>query len=250
MGLVTLTEPRSSLEVSQVHLPMPRRREVLTGSLLLAITGVSELLKPRRMFERLSQDELSAAIPKTVGAYRFATSSGLVLPPKDELSEKLYDQVLTRVYLAPGKLPVMALFAYGSVQNLALELHRPDECYPQQGFAITEPETLRLNFGDRSIPASVLTARCAGGYVEQVVFWSRIGTQFPPSRTAQSLLVARENFAGRMPDGLLVRLSMPAVDRAAGLAAVGTFLADLDRVLSPLGRRIMLGEPDRKASGS
>ena len=220
----------------------PSRRDVLAGSLLLAVTAASTVLKPRRMFASITHDELSAVIPKQVGAYRFASSSGLVLPPRDELSEKLYDQVLTRVYVAPGKLPIMALFAYGSVQNLSLELHRPDECYPQQGFNITEPEILPLVFGGHRIPASILAAHRPDGYVEQVIFWSRIGDQFPSNRTAQSLLVAQENFAGRMPDGLLVRLSVPTADTAAAIAATDEYLTEMNRNLTPLGRRIVFGE--------
>lgn len=223
-------------------LPHPSRRDLLVGSLLLGITAASQLLKPVRMYDRLTQDELSAAIPQRVGDYRFATSSGLVLPPRDELSDRLYDEVLTRVYVAPGKLPIMALLAYGSVQNLSLELHRPDECYPQQGFTITQPETLLLTVAGHKIPASVLTATRANGYVEQVVFWSRIGTQFPTDRASQSWLVARENFAGRMPDGLLVRLSVPTSERAPAVVAAEAFLHDLDRALPPLGRRIVFGE--------
>lgn len=223
-------------------LPRPSRRDLLAGTLLVGITAASQGLKPARIYDRLTQDELSAAIPQQVGDYRFATSSGLVLPPRDELSDRLYDQVLTRVYVAPGKLPIMALLAYGSVQNLSLELHRPDECYPQQGFTITQPEALLLSVGGRTIPASVLTATRANGYVEQVVFWSRIGTQFPPDRDSQSWLVARENFAGRMPDGLLVRLSVPTGERAVAVAAAKDFLDDLDRALSPVGRRIVFGE--------
>jgi EpsI family protein len=214
---------------------------MLAGSLLLAITACSQLWKPVRMFDDLSQDELSAAIPLQIGAYRFATSSGLILPPRDELSDRLYDQVVTRVYVAPGKLPIMALFAYGSVQNLSLELHRPDECYPQQGFVVSAPDALPLVFGSHHIPASVLSARRSNGYVEQVVFWSRIGTQFPADRTAQTWLVARENFAGRMPDGLLVRLSVPTADRTAAIAAAQGFLQDLNRGLPRLGRRILFG---------
>jgi EpsI family protein len=224
------------------------RRDLLAGSMLLAVTAASVLLKPRRMFERLSHDELSAAIPKRVGDYSFATASGLILPPRDELSDKLYDQVLTRVYVAPGKLPIMALFAYGSVQNLSLELHRPDECYPQQGFTITKADLLPLSFGEHRIPASVLSASRPDGYVEQVIFWSRIGHQFPLDRTAQSLLVARENFAGRMPDGLLVRLSVPTADRALALAATKDFVTELNRTLPPLGRRIVLGDTAKDTS--
>jgi len=154
----------------------------------------------------------------------------------------LYDQVLPRIYAAPGKLPILALFAYGSVQNLSLELHRPEECYPQQGFTISAPSAEVLQFAGHRIEATALSARRANGYVEQVLFWSRIGTRFANSRTEQSLMVARENFAGRMPDGLLTRLSVPTADRDLALDTLRTFIDLLGRNLSPVGRRIMLGE--------
>jgi EpsI family protein len=220
----------------------PSRRDVLAGSLLLATAAASQMFKPSRSSPPLREGELDAAIPKTVGGLRFVTSSGLVLPPRDELSERLYDQVLTRVYAADGMLPVLALFAYGSVQNLSVELHRPEECYPQQGFTITEPQRLPLRLADRSIPASVLTARRAGGYVEQVVYWSRIGVRFPSSKTEQSWIVAQENFSGRTPDGILARLSVPTADRALGVHTAGVFLHDLAKALSARGRRIVFGE--------
>jgi EpsI family protein len=139
-------------------------------------------------------------------------------------------------------LPVLALFAYGSVQNLSLELHRPEECYPQQGFTITKPERLPLWLADRSIPASVLTARRVGGYVEQVVYWSRIGMRYPSSKPEQSWTVAQENFSGRTPDGILTRLSVPTPDRALGVQTAGVFLRDLTAALSAEGRRIIFGE--------
>lgn len=238
----------TDVEVSPATWPRPSRRDVIAGALLLGVAAASELLKPTRMFPRLTQEELATAVPLTVGPYRFATTSGLVLPPRDELSQKLYDQVLTRVYVAPDRLPILALFAYGSVQNLSLELHRPDECYPQQGFTITDPEPLALSLHGRTVPASILTAQRKDGYVEQVLFWSRIGTHFPESRLAQSLLVARENFAGRMPDGLLVRLSVPTADRPAGLAAARLFLDDLAQGLTPQGRRIVMGSTQQGSS--
>lgn len=220
----------------------PTRREAIAGGIILAATAASQTLRPTRIFDRLTREELSGAIPKVVGPYRFSSTSGLILPPRDELSEKLYDQVLTRVYEAPDAIPVLALFAYGSVQNLSLELHRPDECYPQQGFVITDPKTISVQLGRHDIPASFLTATRKDGYVEQVLFWSRIGQTFPADRVAQSLVVARENFSGRMPDGLLARISVPTRSPEHGLQIARSFLQQLVNALAPVGQRIVLGD--------
>lgn len=233
---------RRPLSLALAGFARPSRRDFLAGTLLAGFAGTSQLLKPRRTAPLLASGELAAAIPKTIGPHRFATSSGLVLPPKDELSERLYDQVLTRIYVAEGKLPVFALFAYGSVQNLSLELHRPDECYPQQGFTITDPEPLPLKLGDYLIPASMLTAQRTGGYVEQVVYWSRIGSRFPATRREQSWIVAQENFSGRAPDGILARLSVPTANRDEGVETATRFVHDLAQALSAGGRRIVLGK--------
>jgi len=221
---------------------MPNRRDFLAGSAILGVAAASVAFTPKRVFKKLTAEELGAAIPEKIGEYTSSATSGLIAPATDELSEKLYDETLMRIYVAPNKVPVLALFAYGSVQNLSLELHRPEECYPQQGFTLSNIEPLPLTLEGHNIPATALTASRLDGYVEQLLYWSRIGTQFPATKNGQSIIVTKENLAGRMPDGILVRLSMPVRDRQAGIDAGVAFMRKMADVLNPQGQRIVFGQ--------
>lgn len=217
------------------------RREMMLGGVFAALGASCYLLRPKRAFARLSDDALNRAIPARIGEYTYDKSGDFILPPDDQLSEKLYDKVVTRAYIAPGLPPIMALFAYGSTQNLTLQLHRPDECYPPQGFTITPLQEVPVQVAGRTLPANLLTAE-RPGRVEQVLFWSRIGDQFPGDRTQETLLVARENFRGWMPDGILVRLSVIGTDRTAALRQMQAFATEMGSALPPLGERIVMGQ--------
>lgn len=214
------------------------RRDLLLGGVLTGLGAGCFLLRPRRAFARLSDETLDRAIPKRFGPYIADSSADFILPPEDELSKKLYDKVVMRFYTAPDLLPVMALFAYGSTQNLTLQLHRPDECYPMQGFEITPLMPVAITGYGHAIPAKLVTAS-RPGRVEQVLFWSRIGNAFPPDRTQETIEVARENLRGRMPDGMLVRLSTITEDRAMAVAQMRSFSSELFAALPDMGRRVM-----------
>lgn len=223
-------------------LTMPSRRDFLVGTAVIGVAAASVAFTPKRVFRKLTAEELANAIPENIGNYTSSATSGLIAPATDELSERLYDETLMRIYVAPDQVPILALFAYGSVQNLSLELHRPEECYPQQGFTLSNTQLMPLTLEGHEIPATSLTASRKDGYVEQMIYWSRIGTHFPATKNGQSLVVTRENLAGRMPDGILVRLSMPVKDRELGLRAGQSFQKEMADSLPDLGRKIVFGE--------
>lgn len=217
------------------------RRDALVGGLALGVAAGSLIVRPQRVFKPLSRTTIEAAIPQKFGDWTLTANSGLIMPPPDELSEKLYDQILTRIYAAPGSMPVMALFAYGSVQNLEFELHRPEKCYPEQGFTLSDPTVVAVNLAQRQINATLLSAR-RENYSEQLLYWTRIGDDFPTTSLEEKWIVARNNLAHRIPDGMLVRISVPTTDRASALALIREFIRALDASLPPLGRRLMMGE--------
>lgn len=216
------------------------RRELMYGGLFTVFGAGSYLLRPARAFARLSDGALNRAIPERIGTYSYESGGDFILPPEDDLSKKLYDKVVMRTYVAPGMSPILALFAYGSTQNLTLQLHRPDQCYPMLGFSTTPITSVPMEMYGTPIPANLLTAT-RPGRVEQVLFWSRIGNDFPATRFEETVLVAKQNLLGRMPDGILVRLSIIGLDRAAAQRQILKFVTMLDGALPPLGRRILMG---------
>lgn len=218
--------------------PVDRRQFVLGGTLLATAAGAIAL-KPRRVVSRLQDGMLDRAVPKTIGPYQFVTASGLVLPPSDEITEQIYDQVLTRVYAAEGLLPIMLLIAYGSAQDYTLQAHLPEVCYPSSGYTLTAlervPATLRSGVSGR---ATMLTA-ARPDRIEQVFYWTRIGDRFPATLTQLRLAVIMANLAGTLPDGILVRISTLSPDGALALPQLQAFNRLLLGTVGPLGRKLL-----------
>ena len=219
---------------------VPDRRQLLLGGLMLAAAGTAYARQPRERGFAIGKDQIEGSLPLTVGPWRYETKSGLVLPPPDELSQQLYDQVLTRVYTAAEEPPVMLLVAYGSSQSGMLQLHRPEVCYPAGGYQLTGFQDITVPIAGGMVDARFFTA-AGPDRTEQLLYWSRIGTAFPRSWADQRLAVIRSNLSGYIPDGVLVRMSVVGEDPVAARAAMTRFANALVRSAPAIGRKLLLG---------
>lgn len=218
------------------------RRQFLFGGALLSAVAAGYALQPRRNAPVAAPGALERAVPKRVGAWDYVTASGLVVPPQDEISERIYDQVLTRIYASDSGPPMMLLIAYGSAQDYGLQVHLPEVCYPSSGYSIESlnrvPVNLRPDVADTR--ATVMTAE-RGDRVEQVFYWMRIGDRFPSTALGGRTAVLSANVAGSLPDGVLVRVSTLMNEREPAMAAIRDFHAAMLQSLGRDGRRLLLG---------
>lgn len=219
--------------------PALSRRNILTGIALLGAAGVAYARQPQPVPTQLGKAGLDGIIPKNFGDWKFETTSGLVLPPPDALAERLYDEVLTRVYTRPDGGMVMFLVAYSSVQDGLLQLHRPEVCYPVGGYKLSQTviQPITLGQGDR-VPARAFTASSAMR-VEQVLYWTRLGSSLPTSWGEQRWAVVLENLNGLIPDGVLVRMSCVEQDSDKAYALLREFASDLATSVSPKARKLL-----------
>ena len=74
---------------------------------------------------------------------------------------------------------------------------------------------------------------------EQLIYWTRLGDHFPTRWVDQHLAVAAENFAGVIPDGVLVRVSSTAAGDQFPL--LDGFARDLFGAVGPRMRHVLLG---------
>lgn len=218
---------------------LPDRRQLMLGGAMLAATAAAFGLRPQRMVQRLPAGALDRAVPTIIGRWKFLTASGLVLPPQDEMTQQLYDQVLTRVYAADGLPSVMLLIAYGSAQDYTLQAHLPEVCYPSSGYTVSSiervPVTLRPGTSDT---ATYLTAE-RPDRTEQVYYWLRIGDRFPATLSDERMAVIAANLRGVLPDGVLVRLSVLDDNRSAALGQLQRFNQQMLASLGSAGRRLL-----------
>ncbi len=215
------------------------RRNVLTGAALVGAATLAHARQPKPMPKQLGKGGLDALVPKTLGPWRFETTSGLVLPPPDATADRLYDEVLTRVYTRPDGAAVMFLVAYSGTQDGLLQLHRPEVCYPVGGYQLSQTQIAPVAFADGdSVPARAFTATSALR-VEHVLYWTRLGADLPTSWGQQRWAVVRANLAGVIPDGVLVRMSCIENDADKAFALLRAFASDLAGSVSPKARQLL-----------
>lgn len=221
------------------------RRHVVLGAVLASASAVAYARLPTAVEEPVRTRDIEAAVPNTIGPWQFVSASGVVLPPPDELVERIYDNVVTRVYSSPTAPPVALLIAYNNIQDGVLQVHRPETCYPAGGYEITPTQRidLRDSYG-RLIPASIFTAT-SRERSERVIYWTRIGETFPQSWFAQRMAVAAANLKGAIPDGVLVRVSLIGDNEPNSLVHLKTFINELEKRSNPELRRLLTGRGSR-----
>ena len=215
------------------------RRQMLIGGAFLTVAVAGLALKPRRTDNLLATAKLDDLVPRQIDGWQFNTASGLVLPPADQMRDSIYGQLLTRTYVREGQAPVMLLIAYSGAQDGTIQVHRPEVCYPASGYKLTrlEPHMLSLAPGV-AVPSRAIVAE-TDVRREQLIYWTRLGSHFPTRWSEQHLAVAAENFAGVIPDGVLVRIS--SIGAGDQIPVLDGFARDLFRAVGPRMRRVMLG---------
>ena len=212
----------------------------MIGTAAAATSLAATFVMPRRPPGYVPRKQLDRLIPKEIGDWRFLTSEGVVTSAETD-DANIYDDLLTRIYRAPGQPPIMLLIAYGSTQGGNLQLHRPETCYPGQGFTLSDSEYRQLRFGGEHVVDARAFTATRDQRIERLIYWTRIGDRFPQN-TAEEYLAIFASVARRVvPDGLLVRVSAVNNDTTRSDAAVDSFAHDLVHYSGNDARRLLLG---------
>jgi len=218
----------------------PTRRAFIVGSSLAAAGAAAYAVTPRRSENRLAKAKLADLIPATIGDWRFITKAGVIVTAADGPVDG-YDQVLTRVYEGEGLPSVMLLMAYGSTQGGSLQLHRPETCYPGQGFKLSNFHPLDLDIGaPQPIHARTFTAT-RDERIEHLFYWTRISNTFPRNTAEEYGAILRSVLSGFVPDGILVRGSIIAPDAQNSVVALERFALALIEATKVQARTILIG---------
>lgn len=215
------------------------RRALLIGGALGLGAGTAYAMTPRRTEKRLGTAKLADLIPRQFGQWDTVKRGDVVVASEDEAApvEGFYDQVLTRTYAAAGLPEIMLLIAYGSTQGGSLQLHRPETCYPGQGFRLTDFSVSQANL-DSSRPVAMrhFTAQ-RDERTERVIYWTRVADRFPLNSAELYGVILSSVLKGVVPDGVLVRFS-----------TIGTVTPQTDAVLQQFGKNMIdaMAAPARK----
>jgi EpsI family protein len=225
----SIRDPRSPTLIS--------RRHVLIGGAAAAASAVAIARQPTDILPSIPAERFEEWVPTQFSNWRTVGYSGVVLPPPDALRDRLYDNLVTRVYQS-SNTSVMLLLAYNNLQDGVVQVHRPEVCYPVGGFELSETKKVSLTALGKEIPANLFTAD-GPGRTEQVLYFTRLGASYPRSWAEQRWTVAQANLAGRIPDGMMMRVSLLGRDQAAAFGTLSQFASQFI-VASPRGLQKLL----------
>lgn len=215
---------------------------MVIGTALLGVGGAAMARQPVPVATPVLKKALERLIPLKVGDWTYHDQSGIVLPPPDALSDSLYSGLVTRSYVAASRSSIMLLVAYSNVQDGMLQVHRPEACYPANGYRLSPTRVQNVSNGVGGIIPSNVFSADGVSRTEQILYWTRVGGFFPTSWLDQRIAVVRANISGAIPDGVLVRVSTLAPDMTSAQADLTTFAEQLVRTASPAARQLMIGK--------
>jgi EpsI family protein len=190
---------------------------------------------------------LESMVPKQLGEWHEppATFVQVVNPQTQGLLDKLYREILTRSYVNKSGYRIMLSLAYGSDQRGSLQAHKPEVCYPAQGFTLhkNEADALQTSFG--AIPVRRLFTSL-GSRQEPVTYWFTVGDEPIPGQLEKRLVELRFGLTGRIPDGLIFRVSSIDGDPVRAYRLQDQFINDLLQDVSPASRKRLSGLGDSR----
>ena len=185
---------------------------------------------------------LEQIVPEKFGDWHEERQSQvqMVNPQTKELLDKLYSQILTRTYVNADGYKIMLSLAYGSDQRGGMQAHKPEVCYPAQGFTLksNQPGMLATVFGE--IPVRRLDTNL-GARQEPVTYWFTVGNQAVGGTIYKRLVEMRYGLTGQIPDGLLFRASSIDPDPARAYRAHEQFVNQMLQSISPVERQRLSG---------
>lgn len=223
---------------------MPSNRTAFVIAALMFAASVSAIVV--RPTEKLADGDpsfsLETMIPKQFGEWREVTqwSVQVINPQTQEFLDKLYSQILTRTYVNAEGYRVMLSLAYGSQQRGSLQAHKPEVCYPAQGFILQKNESGLLMTAYGEIPVRRLFTTM-GPRQEPVTYWFTLGDNVVQGWAQQKLAGLRYGLTGQIPDGMLFRVSSIDPDQMRANQMQDRFVNQLLQAVAPDERKRLIG---------
>ncbi|NVD73924.1 EpsI family protein [Duganella sp. BJB1802] len=192
--------------------------------------GAARWLTPTmKIADTRAKVDLEAMIPAAFGDWTLDREAAASVAPNagaQAISDKIYDQVLSRTYRNGDGQAIMLTITYGSAQTQDLKAHRQEVCYGAQGFEIRGLRSDVISVQHHQVPVTRMFA-VAGQRTEPVTYWFTMGDEVVMGRIERLMVQIKYSFAGVIPDGMLVRVSNITPDAEQGYAQQTAFLNDL-----------------------
>lgn len=216
---------------------------LLIGLAMLAAAGLALALTPRvKVADQGPKINLEAMIPEQFGEWKLEkTIAPLIVNPatKAEL-DRLYNQTLTRNYINSKGEWIMLSIAYGSDQSYSSQVHRPEMCYPAQGFQIKSMSKGAIDFSGVKLPVMKLVAT-QGQRNEPITYWVMMGGSVVRGNWEQHIARLKYGLTGKIPYGILIRVSSISADESQSYRTQERFVRDMLGAVPMEYRKVLTG---------
>lgn len=232
---VTNTQQKHPIHMEHM---LNRRNLVLLGA-FGATSLLANQLRPGARVRKADDFKLDELIPKKLPGWTATAPKAQAINPQTQaLLDSIYSQIVERTYVDASGYAVMLAIAYGNDQRGTLEAHKPEICYPAQGFKLIRQRNVDVDTRFGKIPAQHIET-VNGPRYEPVTYWFTMSSEVVSNQMDKRLNQLRQALTGQIPDGLLFRVSSIDTDTSRALGMQLQFVnALLNNVDEPLRKRL------------
>jgi EpsI family protein len=213
---------------------------VVMGVAMALSAALAVVMTPS--LDQQPQIHLESLIPSEFGDWKIDASAAslMVNPDVQDTVSKIYSQTLARTYVNGQNERVMLSIAYGMDQRVDLQVHRPEVCYQTGGFDISELTKTFVDTTIGRIPVMRMVAK-QGERNEPITYWIRMGDTLTRGWFEQKAATLRYALTGKVPDGLLFRVSTISNDEQSSYQTQQIFLTSLLQAVRSEDRYWLVG---------
>lgn len=179
---------------------------IITLLLLIPLLAVYSVSAPK-VIDASQYPDYVKIIPEKFKGWSVDKNQNFIVDPKmQENLDKIYTQTFERTFINLNGKMLMLSLSYGPDQRDGMNVHRPEFCYPAQGFEIINSEVKTLNILDRDIPIRKLET-INGSRREFVTYWMLMDKKPYIGSFKRKYIQLKAALRGELPDGLLFRVS-------------------------------------------
>jgi EpsI family protein len=211
--------------------------------LMMSSAAITMVITPSpEIGNQQNKIDLETLIPSEFSDWKIDSSVAplMVNPDEQGTINKLYTQTLSRTYINKQGERVMLAIAYGRDQRTDLQVHRPEVCYLSGGFDIGKLTKAFVDTTIGRIPVMHLVAK-QGSRNEPITYWIRMGDSVTRGWFEQKAATLRYELSGKVPDGLLFRVSTISNDEQDSYRIQQVFLTSLFQAVRSEDRHWLIG---------
>lgn len=216
-------------------------------ALMLVSAGLAAALRPTiSLADQRAPIDLKAMVPTAFGDWQeqLIQPNQIVNPQQKEMLDKIYSQTLSRSYVNAQGYRIMLSIAYGRDQRSYMAVHYPEACYPAQGFRLITNKVASFSNSTESFSVRQLETALGEQRFEPVTYWTTIGDYGSLGGFAKRLVELQYGMEGKIPDGLIFRVSSIGKDSAIQFALQQVFISTLLKSIPPDQRALLTGKKD------